>query len=314
MERITELLPLPARPVDGHKGTFGTVAVVAGCAGRTRMIGAAVFVATAATRTGAGLVRVVAPEPICNSILTGAPHATALAVPVGADGDMLEQEAIATVDEALSACRALVIGPGMGRGGSGGIVGRLVLRAVGQEEAPVIVDADGLNALAATVDYPREMRGRVILTPHPGEFGHLAKAVGVNPDPASPEDRVEAAGDLARRLGCIVVLKGAGTVISDGHRVRVCPRGHPCLATGGTGDVLAGVIGGLAAQFGPPAFMPGGATGLDLFMLACLGVEAHAMAGEAWARQTGASAGLLAGELCGFIPAVIETLRPGGCG
>ncbi len=310
MEPVNELTPLPARPVDGHKGTFGTVAVVAGCAGRTRMIGAAGFVATAATRAGAGLVRVIAPEPICNTVLTSAPHATALAVPVGPDGDMLEQEAIAALDEALSACRALVIGPGMGRGG---VVGRLGLRAIGQEEAPVIVDADAINALAETVDFAREICGRVILTPHPGEFRRLAEAVGVKPDPASPDERMAAAGDLARRLGCIVVLKGAGTVISDGHRVRVCPHGHPCLATGGTGDVLAGVIGGLVAQFGPPAFIPGGANGLDLFMLACIGVEAHALAGEAWAKAHGASAGLLAGELCGLIPAAVEGLRRGGC-
>lgn len=306
MERVTELDSLPVRPVDGHKGTFGTVAVVAGCAGRTRMIGAAVLVATAATRAGAGLVRVVAAEPICNAILTGAPHAMALAVPVGTDGDMVTQAGIQALDEVLAACRTLVIGPGLGRGG---VVARLALRAVGQEEVPIVVDADALNALAGTVDFAREIRGRVILTPHPGEFRRLAEAVGVKPDPVSPGERVEAAGDLARRLGCIVVLKGAGTVVSDGHRVWVCQRGHPCMGVGGTGDVLAGVIGGLVAQFGPSAFMPGGASGLDLFMLACLGVEAHAIAGEAWAKQTGASAGLLAGELCDLIPAAVESLR-----
>jgi hydroxyethylthiazole kinase-like uncharacterized protein yjeF len=310
MEPVIELTPLPDRPADGHKGTFGTVGVVAGCAGRTRMIGAAVFVATAATRAGAGLVRVMAAEPICNEILVAAPHATALAVPVGTDGDMVTQAGIRALDEVLAVCRCLVIGPGLG---GGGVVARLALRAIGQEEVPVVVDADALNALAATVDFAREIRGRVILTPHPGEFRRLAEAVGVKPDPVTADERVEAAGDLARRLGCIVILKGAGTVVSDGHRVWVCQHGHPCMATGGTGDVLAGVLGGLIAQYAPPTFMPGGASEPDLFMLACLGVQAHALAGEAWARQTGASAGLLAGDLCGLIPAAVESLRRGGC-
>jgi len=301
-------LRLPARAPDGHKGTFGTVLVVAGSAGGVRMIGAAVLSAVAAARAGAGLVRVLAAEPIAGAVLTGAPHATALAVPVDADGQMREQEAVQAFDAAVARCSAVVIGPGMG---TAEVVERLAMRAAGQAEAPVVVDADALNALAAVPDLGREIRGRVILTPHPGEFRRLAGPLGIRPDPTKPEERQEAAGELARRLGCIVVLKGAGTVVSDGHRVWVCGRGHACMATGGTGDVLSGLLGGLVAQFPPPAVVvPGRAMPEpSLFTLACVAVEAHARAGEAWASASGASGGMLPGELADLLPAQLEGLR-----
>lgn len=309
MERVNEEgLRLPPRPTDGHKGTFGTVLVVAGSAGGVRMTGAAVLAAVAAARAGAGLVRVLAADPIAGAVLTGAPHATAIAVAVDADGQMDEQPAIRALDGAIEECGSVVIGPGLG---AAAVVERLALRAVGQSDAPVVVDADALNALADVPDLAREIRGRVILTPHPGEFRRLAGPLGIRVDPTDPATREEAAGELARRLGCVVVLKGAGTVVSDGQRVWVCGRGHPCMATGGTGDVLSGLLGGLVAQFPPPAFVvPGRAVSEpSLFTLACIAVEAHARAGEAWAESSGASGGMLPGELADLLPAQLEGLR-----
>lgn len=310
MERVSELATLPPRPAGGHKGTFGTVLVVAGSAGEKRMTGAAVLAATAAARGGAGLVRVLAAEPICGVVLAGAPHATAVAVPVDRDGAMLEQPAIRAMDEALGGCDALVIGPGLGGGKT---VERLAMRAVGQEGAAVIADADALGALADLPDFAREIRGRVVLTPHPGEFRRLAGPLGITADPTDPAQREEAAGELARRLGCVVVLKGMGTVVSDGQRAWVCGAGHPCLAAGGTGDVLAGLMGGLVAQFPPPVCaVPGRAPpGPGLFTLACLAVLAHARAGEAWAAGAGASGGMLPGELADLLPRQVEALRGG---
>jgi len=105
-------------------------------------------------------------------------------------------------------------------------------------------------------------------------------------------------------VGCVVVLKGAGTVVSDGIRTWTCTHGHPCLATAGTGDVLAGLIGGLAAQFAPDQ-----EAGMSLFDVARLGVQAHAIAGEEWARKHTAQAGLLARELADELPAVLEGMR-----
>ncbi len=307
-DRVDQLPLLPARPTNGHKGSFGSVLVIAGCVHGRRMIGAASLAANAAARGGAGLVRLLAPEPICDTVVAASMHATATALPVGADGALDEQPAIQKFDAETALVQSLVIGPGMGDGRA---VESLSVRAVQQDLVPVVVDADALNALARLPDYAQEIRGRVVLTPHPGEYRRLAATLGIRHDPTDSLQREAAAGELAQRLGCIVVLKGAGTVVSDGHRSWVCSRGHPCLATGGTGDVLAGLIGGLIAQFAPPVIcVPGQIQpAIGLFELACIGVQAHALAGEAWADASGASAGLLPMELCDLIPASIESMR-----
>jgi NAD(P)H-hydrate epimerase len=221
---------------------------------------------------------------------------------------MHEQQAIQHFDASITQVQSVVVGPGMGGGQS---VARLSVRAVQQEEVPAVVDADALNALAALPDFAREVRGRVIVTPHPGEFRRLAISLGIRHDPVDTTQRESAASELAQRLGCIVVLKGANTVVSDGYRSWVCSHGHPCLATGGTGDILAGLLGGLLAQYSPPAFiMPGQpAPALGLFELACIAVETHARAGEEWAKLSRASTGLTPLELAALIPSVLESMR-----
>lgn len=304
---------LPARPTDGHKGTFGTVLVIGGCATpRKRMLGAPALTATAALRAGAGLCQVMCPRPIVDAVVALCPSATGWALPVEPDGSILAHEAAEVFDEAAASAGVVAIGPGLG-GVEG--VAALVLRAVGQTETPVVADADALNALAGLDDFARDIRAPLVITPHPGEFRRLADRLGFRADPIGK--REAAAEELARRLGCVVVLKGAGTVVSDGHRSWTCARGHPCLATAGTGDVLTGTIAGLIAQFvpeGPAAIgsvvLPKRADRpLDLFEAARVGVEVHARAGEQWAAATGASGGMLAMELCGGVAARIEELR-----
>jgi NAD(P)H-hydrate repair Nnr-like enzyme with NAD(P)H-hydrate dehydratase domain len=113
----------------------------------------------------------------------------------------------------------------------------------------VVVDADALNAMARIPDLARDLKASCVLTPHPGEFRRLADALNLDADPVAPSRRTAAAEALAQRVGCIVVLKGAGTVVSNGHDTWTCDAGHPCLATAGTGDVLAGLLGGLLAQW-----------------------------------------------------------------
>ncbi len=316
-----ELPRLPHRDPRGHKGTFGTVGVVGGCAaGATRMIGAPALSALAALRAGAGLVKVATPASVINQALAMTPSATGIALREDDSGRVIASEGVGVVDELAEMCGALAIGPGLGRGPEAGDgPAALVLRAVQQEETPVVIDADGLVALAGIVELHRDFRAPAVLTPHPGEFRVLAAALKIAHDPTVTEERPLAAEALAQRLGCVVVLKGAGTVVSDGQRTWVCGRGHACLATAGTGDVLTGVIAGIAAQFVRAGFAEaarlrlakGGPTGLSLFDAARIGVEAHARAGEAWARAHGAEAGLVARELADLMPGVLEELREG---
>jgi len=314
---MSDLPRLPGRPRDGHKGTFGTVGIVGGCCAhdQPRMLGAPALAARAALRAGAGLAKIAAPEVALTEVIALCPSATGIALPTGAGGAITGHGAAEVLDALARDASCLVVGPGLGRGAG---VDALAVRAAGQEECPVVLDADALNALAAMTDYAQDIRGRVIVTPHPGEFRRLADPLKIAGDPTDDGVRPGLAERLAQALGCVVVLKGARTVVSDGHRAWACERGHPCLGTGGSGDVLAGLIGGLVAQFVAPAPISPGITGpvdpnrpLDLFGAACVGVQAHAVAGEHWAAGHDASAGLLAQELADELPAVIESMRGG---
>lgn len=328
---------LPRRPTNGHKGTFGTVAIVGGCAaspdaaGAVQMVGAPALVALGALRVGAGRAKLACPAAVLPTAMGIAPSATGIVLPTDAQGRIVAHEAAAVLDQLAESGDAIVIGPGLGGGGAVNTpaaiaVEAIVLRAVGQDRTPVVVDADALSALARVPELSREFQATAVLTPHPGEFCRLAAAFNISHDPTDDAQRPLAAGELARRLGSVVVLKGAGTIVSDGQRTWTCPHGHPCLATAGTGDVLAGVIAGLVAQFVrvPDPLLTGlsaqaraalGATpdtnpaAMDLFDAARAGVLVHALAGERWASTRGASAGLLAAELAGLLPVVAESIR-----
>jgi NAD(P)H-hydrate epimerase len=312
---------LPLRDAHGHKGTFGTVGVVGGCAsGRVRMIGAPALAALGALRSGAGLAKLLCPGPVLERVMSMVPSATGQSMAVDAGGEVIPHEAAAALDDLLATSTVLAVGPGLGTGRGAQTV---ALRAVQQDSAPVVVDADALNCLAAVPELSQDFHAAAVLTPHPGEYRRIADALRLRHDPTDASQRPGAAESLAQRLGCIVVLKGAGTVVSDGHRTWVCRHGHACLATAGTGDVLAGVIAGLAAQFVRPvdpllaklperarAALGGGApAGLDLFDAARAGVLAHAIAGERWAARAGASAGMLATDLAELLPGAIESFR-----
>lgn len=306
-----DLPTLPPRDPAGHKGTFGTVVIFGGCAAPgLRMIGAPALAALGALRAGAGLVRLAVPGPVLDHALIIAPSATGMPLAVDGEGHLLAHEAVAQLDAQAALAACLIAGPGLGPGAG---PRALALRAVQQEECPVVIDADALNALADIPELFRDFHARAVLTPHPGEFARLARVLRITHDPTDEAARPLAADDLARRLGCIVVLKGRGTVVSDGHRHWVCRAGHACLATGGTGDVLAGVIAGLIAQFVRPArpVPRAAAAGLDLFDAARAGVLAHALASERWAASRNADSGLLAAELADELPAVIAGLRRG---
>lgn len=252
------LAPLrPRRAPDAHKGMQGTVGLIGGNVG---MPGAVILAATAAYRAGAGLVRCATHPAHAASLPCARPEV--LAFPAG-DG--------AALGASLAGCDVLAIGPGLGRDAWA----RDLFAAALAGERPAILDADALNLLA---DAPRR-RDDWILTPHPGEAARLLSidVAGVQ------RDRVAAARAIAARFGGVCVLKGAGTVITQGARAAICAFSVPALATAGTGDVLTGVIAALRAQ------------GLTAFDAACLGVWLHARAGMRAAAQ--GDAGVLASDL-----------------
>jgi hydroxyethylthiazole kinase-like uncharacterized protein yjeF len=284
-----DAVTIPSRPPDAHKGTFGTTVVLAGSLGLT---GAAFLTSTAAARTGSGLVRLLVADSIYPILATKCTEVMATPVPEVAPG-AVGHAAYDSILRQLAAAEVGVIGPGLGRDSS---TWRLVVDVAQHARCPLVIDADGLNALAEAPRVKRKLGARRVLTPHPGELGRLTgkTAEQIN------ADRPAAARSAARDWGAIVVLKGAHTVVADPDgRLSIDPHAVPALATGGTGDVLSGVIGGLIAQ------------GLEPFAAAVTGVYVHAAAGRRISERIGDS-GLLAGDLLPEIPLVMNILRQGG--
>ena len=280
---------IPARPKDAHKGTFGTAVVLAGSLGLT---GAAYLSSTAAARTGAGLVRLLVATTIYPILAVKCTEVMATPVPEVAPG-AVGHAAYDSILRQLESAEVGIIGPGLGRDSS---TWRLVVDLALHAQSPLVIDADGLNALADSPRSKGKLGARRVLTPHPGE---LARLTGKTAD-AINADRPGAARKAAREWGAVVVLKGARTIVAhpDG-RTSEDPHEVPALASGGTGDVLSGIIGGLMAQ------------GSDPFTAAVTGVYVHAAAGRRIAERFGDS-GLLAGDLLPEIPLVMNLLRQGG--
>lgn len=271
------------------------------------MIGAPALVALGALRAGCGLVRVLAPAPIVETVIGIVPSATGVAMPVDGRGAVVAHEAVALIDEAVRDARVVVAGPGLGRGGEAAAI---ALRCIQQQEAIAVIDADALNALATVSELSAEVRAAAVVTPHPGEFRRLARALHISESVSSDAERREGAAQLAQRLGAIAVLKGAGTVVSDGQRSWVCDTGCAALATAGTGDVLAGVIAGVAAQFVAGVGEPRtSARPMELYDAVRLAVRAHGRAGQMWSQRRGAPFGLMAAEVAELVPMALAEHR-----
>jgi hydroxyethylthiazole kinase-like uncharacterized protein yjeF len=280
----------PPRAPGAHKGTFGHVLVTAGAVGKT---GAAILAATGALVSGAGLVTVATPAPALPMVAHGRPELMTEPLPVTGSG-ALDREAPARAASLARKRDALVIGPGLGSEAPVREFVRDVLRAY---EGPVLVDADGLNALAGTERIPRatdllRRSAPVVVTPHPGEMARLA---GV-PTAEVQRRRLETARAFAVETGAVVVLKGQRTVVArpDGAAC-VNTTGNPGMATGGTGDVLSGVVGALLAR------------GLDGWTAAVAGVYLHGLAGDDAARRLGEES-LAASDILASIPTVLRRL------
>lgn len=272
----------PARPLDAHKGTFGTVLIVAGS---QRFPGAALLAGEAAYRCGTGLVIIATPETIQSSLAGHLREATWLPLP-SQDG-WISPAAAEVVRNHLDRVTGLLLGPGLGQGAGTQTFLESVLAG---ELPPLVIDADALKLLTKLEDWPNRLPAGSVLTPHPGEMAILT---GLSTEEIQAS-RIEIAERFAQLWGHVVVLKGAFTVVAapDG-RMAVLPLATPGLARAGTGDVLAGLIVGLRAQ------------GVVAFDAASAGVWLHGQSGLRAAARAGGSAGLLAGDLIQELPDLI---------
>ena len=273
---------LPATP-GAHKGTFGHVLVIGGCRGTS---GAVILATRAAVRAGAGLVTAAVPQALLDLVEMGSVESMTVALE---SSSVLSVSDVDTLAGLAAPKHAVVLGPGLGQHDS---TASAVLNLLGRLDRPLVLDADGLNALRGDLAALAGRSPATVLTPHPGE---MARLLGV--EVADVEaDRPAAALELARLSGAIAVLKGRRSLIaSPGGELFINPTGNAGMATGGSGDVLAGIIAALLAQ------------GYDGLVAACLGVYVHGLAGDLAAESSG-RAGLAAGDLVSFLPAAWRRL------
>ena len=267
---------LPDRDDFAHKGDFGRVLLLCGSRGYT---GAAALAAMGALRTGAGLVYLGVPESVyaIEAVKLWEP----VVFPLPEEDGMLSREAAADVARLLPKMDAVMIGPGLGR--SAGTLAVLE-RVLEDFSGPVVMDADGINLLSQHKDMVRGRTGPTILTPHEGEFRRLADL---------GEDRQQAAAALAQELGCVLVLKGHRTIITDGERCYEHTTGNPGMAVGGSGDVLAGMIVSLLGQKMPA------------MEAAAVAVWLHGAAGDRCARELG-QYGMLPTDMLQILPRLMK--------
>ena len=273
----TVLSLLPDRNPWGHKGDFGKLLLLCGSRGYT---GAAFFAAMGALRSGAGLVFLGVPESIygIEAVKLNEP----VIFPLPDVGGRLSADAVPEILSRLPRMDAVLVGPGLGQSEGTLAVVRAVLE---KAECPVVVDADGINVLRAHRDLLRGRKSPTILTPHDGEFARLGGIIG--------EDRMAAAAALADDLGCVVLLKGHETCVTDGVNGYINPTGNPGMAVGGSGDVLAGVITALLGAGLPP-----------LEAAAC-GAWLHGAAGDRCAAELG-QYGMLPTDMLSALPRLMK--------
>ncbi len=287
-QRIHRAIPrLPKRRNESNKGDYGRVLVIGGSAG---MIGAPALVGLAALRSGCGLAQIAVPQSIQQAVATLVPCATTLGLPATTSG-AIAARAIATLRPPLKNWASVIaLGPGMSRSRDGAKLVNEILKA---STIPIVLDADGLNNAASN---PNALIARrhapLVLTPHPLEAQRLLDALSIKSNALS--NRREAATSLAKRTHAIVVLKGHQTLVTDGARLYTNHTGNPGMATGGSGDVLTGIIAALIAQRMPP------------FEAAVLAVHTHGRAGDLAARQLG-QVSLIATDLIDYLPRAFLT-------
>lgn len=270
----------------GHKGDYGHALVVGGSTGMT---GAVAMAAEAALRSGAGLVTAAVPEGLHPVLEEKTLEVMTKPLPETAV-HALSSAALESLLSENDRCQAIAIGPGLGRDVSSQTLVREFLAAA---SVPLVIDADGLNALAGHTGILKQARAPVVLTPHPGEMARLWGVTSAK----IQESRLEVAEKAAAQWGAVVVLKGARTIVAGPEgKTYLIPTGNPGMASGGSGDVLTGIITGLLAQ------------GIPADIAAAVGAYIHGAAGDAAAALKGQRA-LTAGDILASLPAVLKELE-----
>lgn len=261
MREITDIPELPSRRKDAHKGDFGRVLVVAGSVGMT---GAAMLCCRAALRSGCGIVKLITPGSLNHIFEVALPEV--LTRPSPDTNGVLGSEATDAVLEEVRTHDVLALGPGLSRTPS---VRRLVRNIIRKTEIPIVLDADGINALSQEPQILLDHKGPLVITPHPGEMARLvSKKIS-----QIQGERRSVAVTFARAFGCVVVLKGYRTVVTDGNAVYINNTGNSGMATAGSGDVLTGLIASFIAQ------------GMTAFDAAITGSFIHGLAGDIAAEK-----------------------------
>ena len=273
----TVLSYLPDRKPESHKGDYGKLLLLCGSRGFT---GAAYLAAMGALRSGAGLVYLAVPESIY--AIEAVKLNEAIVLPLPDEGGGLSPAAVSEILALLPKMDAVLIGCGLGQG-EGAL--RAVRTVLENFSGPVVVDADGINLLAKHMDILRERHAPTILTPHAGEFSRLGGD--------STGDRVAEATKFARESGCILLLKGHETVITDGKETYVNQTGNPGMAVGGSGDLLSGILVSLLGQ------------GIEPLTAAACGAWLHGKAGDLCAERMG-QYGMLPTDMVEVLPRLLK--------
>jgi len=279
MKAIKTIPKLKPRAIDAHKGIFGKVCIVAGSVG---MSGAAALAGRAALRSGAGLVRVAVPKSILPIVASIEPSYTT--IPLDDVSGQISRKAISNLISAVSDNDVLAFGCGLGISPA---IRSVLETLIGLENLRMVIDADGLNNMSKMNDWPQKVKAELILTPHPGEMARLWKGLFRE---ETPSDREKLAVQFARQTNTTIVLKGAGTVVTDSKQIYVNTTGNPGMASAGAGDVLTGVITALAGQ------------GMNNFDAAVYGVYIHGLAGDIAADELG-QISLMATDIIDALPA-----------
>jgi NAD(P)H-hydrate epimerase len=279
MRKITEILKLSARRADAHKGDFGKVCIIAGSTGFS---GAAAIAAKSALRSGAGLVRLAAPKSILPIVAAIEPCYTTIPLAEDSSGK-ISAKAVDAVLKTVEENDIIAFGPGVGISNGVKTVLENLLRLDGLR---LVIDADGLNNLAALTDWPDICKANLILTPHPGEMKRLWTGLLRKP---MPSDREAVAVEFANAAKIVLVLKGHGTVVADTEKIYVNTTGNPGMTTAGCGDVLTGIITALCGQ------------GFDNFDASVLAVYIHGLAGDLAAKDKG-QISLIATDILDYLP------------
>ena len=268
---------LPDRAEDAHKGDFGRILLLCGSRGYT---GAAALAAIGALRSGAGLVYLGVPESIY--AIEAVKLTEPIVFPLPDEDGKFSDKALSEIMKLLPKMDVVLIGPGLGQSEGTLAVTRTVLK---EFQGPVVLDADGINVLKSHMDIVRERTSPTILTPHAGEFARIGGKIG--------QDRAACAMEYAKEYGCILLLKGTGTIITDGAVCYRNPTGNPGMAVGGSGDVLAGIIVSLLGQ------------GIEPLSAAACGAWLHGAAGDICAKEIG-QYGMLPTDMLEVLPRLMK--------